>query len=197
MAPTVEHMSFIGTFASDALADAEITNQAWYKKTALCYWNSVIETMRYWNGSAWVSFANSIGARMHSTIDQSIGDSAWVQMTFNASRYDTSSFIVGNTFVVPTGGDGVYSTKVGQGLDPNATGRRLGQIRVGGTIIASHRMQAETSLPGFTKWTIATDYDLIATDVVDFRLWQNSGAALNTHGNLYSHWASIHRIGDG
>ncbi len=196
MAPTVETMTFIGAFASDALANAEITNQNWYKKIGLVYWNSATFQLRYWNGSAWKSSSHDPPqAHMTKTVVQSVPNNVWTQATFNFSYFDNASLVVGNTFVIPANSGGVWYLHAGIGfvnLAPRTTWRG-GRIRLNGV-----SSLFETRIPAnptdHTYFTFGGLTKLAAADVITLEARHNNGAGLNLNPTV-TH-LTIMRTGD-
>jgi len=142
-----------------------------------------------------VSVTDPLMARMYKVAAQSIPKDTWTVQQFDTGQYDNGSLMGTNRFDITV--DGVYIIMAGQGFAAHATGRRLGLISLNGGTIAQHRMRAESSLPDYTQWIIATEYKLVDGDYIEFKLWQNSGANLNSASGVSGHWASIRRVGDG
>jgi len=134
-------------------------------------------------------------AKMYKAAAQSIGNSSWVLQQFDSGLYDTGSLIGTNRFDITE--DGVYIIMAGQGFESHGTGRRLGLISLNGGTLAQHRMRAENSLPDYTQWIIAAEHKLVDEDYIEFKMWQNSGANLNSASGVAGQWATIRRVGDG
>ena len=198
MALDVQKLTFIGTFASDALANTEVTNQGFLKRVGLIYWNTVIKVLRYWDGSAWKTLSEGIMAKMYRTSDQNLNDGGWTILQFNTTEYDTGSLVGTNRFDIPAGGGGVYLCASVHSFDPHATGERQAMHRKNATLtLGGQRVQAETSGPGYTIIEVVTHHKFTAGDYVDFQSYQNSGGLLPTSGSQSYQWAAIYRLGDG
>lgn len=142
------------------------------------------------------------GARVYRNSAQAINNNALTAISFAAARFNYSSdgtlmWVIGSptrlTCVVP----GVYDIKGHIAWEANATGVRALLIRLGGaTFIASSAWMAVTSAAAGTDMSIATTYELAATNYVELIVYQLSGGPLNvnTLGNYsaeFSAWKVV------
>ena len=141
------------------------------------------------------------GCRVYSSSNVSVANASSTAITFNQERYDpygmhsTSS----NTSRVTVPKDGVYLITGNIRTASNSTGVRDLMIVVdGSTTIAFNGLKANATDGDLAIMQVSTMYKLTASQYVELRLWQNSGAALNVEawGN-YSPEFSVQYMGAG
>jgi phage baseplate assembly protein gpV len=144
---------------------------------------------------------NLPGCRVYSSSNVSVANASSTAITFNQERYDpygmhsTSS----NTSRVTVPKDGVYLITGNIRTASNSTGVRDLMIVVdGSTTIAFNGLKANATDGDLAIMQVSTMYKLTASQYVELRLWQNSGAALNVEawGN-YSPEFSVQYMGAG
>jgi hypothetical protein len=141
-----------------------------------------------------VTVSTSIAARMYRNTTQSINSGAITTIDFTTVRRDDSGATLANVtddrFDITVAGWYVISLHVR--FDSNATGIRGIYIYDNATIIA-HFTQPATS--GSDTMTISTVYYFASSGPVYFKVYQDSGGALNiTYNANYSPEAAICRL---
>jgi hypothetical protein len=120
-----------------------------------------------------------IRVRVFNSATISIANSSWTLLTFNSERWDTDTMhsTVTNTGRLVATTAGLYVITGHVQFAANATGQRIIRILVNGvTMIA---LQGSPANPVAVYMTVATTYNLAATDYVTLEAFQESGAALN------------------
>lgn len=135
-------------------------------------------------------------ARANSTSDQTISNSSFTTINFGSSRWDTNSFwSAGNPGRVTASTAGIYLITGHVRWEGNATGERVIKLRINNTTdIAFQEVAATNSAP--LEISIATVYQLAASDFVQLLGYQNTGGNLDilSEGN-FSAEITITKIG--
>jgi hypothetical protein len=156
------------------------------------------ETFLKINSAGIQSLPKQPACRAYRTTAQSIPDSTWTSIAFDAENFDTQNMhdnVTNNTRItIPPGGDGIYLIAAGIGFAANGTGiRGVRFYKNGTTIIAA----ANTANPGAAyvgRVVLTTVESLVAGDYVEVQAWQNSGAALNTLSGSENIWFAVHKL---
>ena len=136
------------------------------------------------------------GARVYNNADISIANATTTALTFNTERFDTETYhstsSVTGRLVAPV--TGLYLITGHIRFAANATGERRLMITLGGTTDIAYVSHSNNAAI-ITLMTVATIYQLSATNYVELRAYQSSGGSLNVEaiGN-YSPEFSIVRL---
>ncbi len=131
--------------------------------------------------------------RISNSTAASIPHSSTTTLSFDTISIDTDNMFVSNKVRINTAG--TYLITASCGFDVNNTGRRLVQIQFddgsGSTTIGS--MEAPAADRGRTVAT--TIWNCNTGDTIDFGVFQDSTATLNTWVTTYSPVLTVARIG--
>jgi hypothetical protein len=125
------------------------------------------------------------GARVYHNANQSIANNTLTALALNQERYDDAAFhdtVTNNSrLTIPAGMGGKYSITGHVDWAANAdANERSVAIRLNGTIyIAFQSVPSINSASVSTRLSVATIYELAATDYVELVVRQQSGGALN------------------
>jgi hypothetical protein len=131
---------------------------------------------------------------------QSIPNAAYTALTFSGELYDTDSMhsTTTNPTRITATTSGLYHVEAAGTFQPNATGRRLGSIFVNGAQLPTDSVDTQPVSSGSIGTTVIAqgDYQLAAGDYLEFRLYQDSGAAINTYATTNTvSWLSARWVG--
>jgi len=141
--------------------------------------SSVSPTGLKWAAPAGASF---VGAKATSTdATQSIANNTNTLVNFNSEEYDTNSIhnnVTNNSrLTIPSGYDGYWSVTGKLTFAGNATGARQLRLNKNGSLVANFLVPITGS--GEQSIILTNTLNLIATDYLEFVVYQNSGGALN------------------
>jgi hypothetical protein len=121
-----------------------------------------------------------VGARIYNSGNISINNNAETALTFDSERYDPSGMhsTASNTSRLTCTHAGKHLITTHVRFAANATGIRYIFIRLNGTTTLATDLTAPIS-GVVTVLSVATIYDLAATDYVEVVAYQNSGGNLN------------------
>lgn len=127
-----------------------------------------------------------VGCRLYKTANQTMSNSTWTTITYDAESFDTDGFhsTSSNTsrITIPSGKGGYYLINVRVNIDANATGARLARLTVN-----TNELFAGTEFAGSSaaasKYTFSTIQNLSVGDYVEVLCLQNSGGNLDFVGN--------------
>lgn len=138
------------------------------------------------------------GARVYkSAAVQSIPNSSYTAVTFDAESFDSAAFHDNSTnpsrLTIPAGKAGKYFINAALNYAGAATGGRYAVIYKNG----AREIQAEGTNEGSLRTTVAVSamLDLVATDYIEIYAYQDSGGALNIQNAAYATYAEIHYLG--
>src|SRR5215831_6611515 len=118
--------------------------------------------------------------RVYRTTPQSIPNTTWTTITFDAERWDTDGIHDTGTntdqLVCRTPGKYVIIGQVE--WDPNTAGERIVGIYRNGTEISRVRNPPPAS-PGYINQVCSTEYDLSVGDYLQLKAYQSVGSAIN------------------
>lgn len=132
-----------------------------------------------------------VGCSLTKSGNQSINDSTYTAITFDTELFDTDAFhsTVTNTarITIPSGKGGKYLFVATSDIAANTTGIRQAGFWKNGSI-QKGQVALSAASAGETKITVSAIYDLVATDYIEFYVYQNSGAARNVlnDGTIFS-----------
>lgn len=141
-----------------------------------------------WAAPAAPSF---VGCSLTKSANQSVNDATYTAITFNTESFDTDGFhsTVTNTerITIPSGKGGKYLFVATADIAANATGIRQAGFWKNGSI-QKGQVALSAASAGETKLTVSAIYDLVATDYIEFYVYQNSTAARNvlSDGTIFS-----------
>jgi hypothetical protein len=129
---------------------------------------------------------NVLGCFLQKSADQSIPNVTTTVITFDQEPIDTSGFHDNTTnnsrITIPAGLGGSYLFTAQFAFFTNATGQRVGYIRVNGSGITNLQVQ-----PGSAVGQANVGYSIVlslnAGDYVELQAYQDCGAALNVLGS--------------
>lgn len=115
---------------------------------------------------------------------QSIGTAAFTALTFDTEDSDTfgmhSTSADTSRVTIPSGDNGYYQIIGTAFFAANATGVRAGYIRKNGTTIIGPQLNYQNAGAGEAVSVLVIAHaNLVATDYVEFLVYQNSGGNLN------------------
>ena len=121
--------------------------------------------------------------------DYSISNTTYTVLDWSTEDYDTDAFhdTSSNTsrFTIPSGKNGKYLVTFWCGWNNASAGLREVAIRVNGSAVTN--AGTPSSSANGTANVFSAVLNLVATDYVDARVWQNSGGTLGINGgSLYS-----------
>lgn len=125
------------------------------------------------------------GARVYNDAAISLSNDTNTALTFNTERFDndTNHSTASNTGRLTATTAGKYIITGHVIFDSNATGRRSVDIRLNGsTQIATINYDIDSAISH--AMSIATIYDMAATDYVELMAYQNSTGSLNVNATL-------------
>jgi hypothetical protein len=137
------------------------------------------------------SAAAFVGCSLYKSANQSINDATYTAVTFDLELFDTDAFHNTSTntsrITIPAGKGGKYLFVATADHAANTTGIRQSGFWKNGSIQKGQVAHSAAS-GGETKQTVSAIYDLVATDYVEFYVYQNSGAARNllSDGTIFS-----------
>lgn len=137
-------------------------------------------------------------ARVYHSVDQNVTTATLTTVAFNSERYDTGTIHDNSTnnSRLTCKEPGTYSIGASVSFSGNGTGMRILAIYRNGTRIASHVGVPVTG--DATDLTIVTQYDLVATDYVEVKVYQTSGGTLQISTlSTYSPEFWMSRVGSG
>lgn len=155
------------------------------------------ERMRI-SADGYVTIFNQPRASVYRTTTQSLTDAADTTIGFNAETTDIGAMHDNATnnsrITIPTGGDGTYVLSTGIECAANATGlRQIQFLKNGATVLGyDNRLSVGASVP--TRVTLVAQADLVATDYVEVRVYQDSGGALNTGSGATTVWFAAVKV---
>lgn len=114
---------------------------------------------------------------------QSLANSATTRINANSVVYQSPTIwdATNFQFIIPVGGDGIYTVSASVCYDSSATGRRSCDINTDAVRLVSELNAAGTTAD--MRYTACTSARLVAGDVVWFTGFQTSGGALNVNGD--------------
>lgn len=137
------------------------------------------------------SAAAFVGCSLYKSGNQSISDSTYTAATFDLEFFDTDSFHNTSTntsrITIPSGKGGKYLFVATADFTASSTGiRQIGFWKNGS--IQRGQVAVSATSAGESKVTVTGIYDLVATDYVEFNVYQNSGQVRNllSDGTIFS-----------
>ena len=148
-----------------------------------------------WAAPAAASF---VGASVHNNgTDYSISNNTNTVLDWSSEDYDTDAFHSTSTntsrFTIPSGKNGKYLVTVWLGWQNASAGLREVAIRVNGSAVA--QAGTPSSSANGTANVFSAVLNLVATDYVDVRVWQNSGGTLGISGSTLNARFQISYLG--
>lgn len=142
--------------------------------------------------------AHDIGARVHRSATQSIGDSAWTAVAWTAEDYDTHAFhdnATNNTrMTVPAGYGGKYWIAGEAAFAAALVSQRYVRIYKNGATALSIGQGYSTNTVNVYMQT-QTEVELAAGDYVELQVFQDTGGNLNVLGDTHDTWFAIRKVG--
>jgi hypothetical protein len=131
-----------------------------------------------------------VGCALTKSASQSAADSTYTAITFDGETFDTDSFhdnVTNNTRItIPAGKGGKYLFVATIDNAANATGIRQAGFWKNGSI-AKAQVALSAASAGETKINVSFIIDMVATDYMEVRAYQNSGASRNIlDGSIFS-----------
>jgi hypothetical protein len=130
------------------------------------------------------SGASFVGAKVTRSTTQSMANDTWTIISFDTEEFDTDNYYSSGAptkFTIPSGKGGKYLiTAVGYFNNASTSGSRLVKFTKNGN---EYGPGYGTWMPAATTRTHAllnTVVALVATDYIEFNMYQNSGGSLNT-----------------
>jgi hypothetical protein len=134
------------------------------------------------------SGASFVGAKVTRSTAQSMANDTWTVISFDTEEFDTDGYYTSGSptrFTIPSGKGGKYLvTATGFFNNSSTSGSRLTKITKNGSEYS----------PGYGTWMSAattrthallnTVVALVATDYIEFNMYQNSGGSLNTDNDV-------------
>lgn len=145
-----------------------------------------------------VIISNYQGARVWSTIQQSINNATLTDLTFDSETYDTDNIhsTVTNNNRLTCQTPGIYHIWGATTWAQNGTGERVMHIFLNGTTTIASNIVTVVAAAFAPTTEINTIYQLNAGDYVTLQVFQNSGGALTAGiGVLYASAFGMQKVG--
>ena len=136
----------------------------------------------FFNGSTWTELVpKQPGCVVRLAAAQSIPNFTNTLVTFDTEEFDNGAFFTAPSTTLTIPSAGVYHLQATASFTANATGIRIIEIHVNGTLRAS---QSQQNIGGGTPDSLSTGCHRLcaAGDTVTFRVFQNSGGPLDLQG---------------
>jgi hypothetical protein len=155
-----------------------------------------VETAAYMNSvSALLTFLlNPPRCRLYSNVAQSIPNSTWTALTFQNELFDTDTMhsTTTNPERITATTSGLYVVAGAVTFPNNGTGRRAAELWKNGSL-APWESYDTIGTPSSAFGTVAPLYaevQLAAGDYIEYRVLQDSGAAMNTYVSATTTWVT-------
>ena len=118
--------------------------------------------------------------------DQSIANATETTINWDSETYDTNTFHSTSTntsrITIPSSYGGYYKVYCTVNFAANSTGQRQLFLYKNGTMISGF-MQPPASTGGLYYLSLSTSVNLVATDYLEIKVYQNSTGSLGMNGN--------------
>lgn len=151
--------------------------------TGLTIYNTTTSQYEHYDSNAWIPVGSSIfvGARVRDASTQSISDVTETFINFDTELFDTNSFhdnVTNNErLTIPSGQDGKYMIIAAIDWASHTGDTRVDIVLNTSTVLAS---QTNYSNAQVASVSLATIYDLVATDYLRVQVYQDTGGSLST-----------------
>lgn len=123
-----------------------------------------------------------VGAKVYHSTTQSINNNSVTAATFDSEEFDTDGFHAGGAptrLTIPSGKDGTYLVRGMCVFAQNATGVRIARFLKNGTTILRTQYSDGGNSSAANSAGIGAIVQLVATDYLEFTVYQTSGGSLN------------------
>ena len=145
-----------------------------------------------------LSFPEMPRCRAYQATAQSIPDSTYTALAFDAENYDVKEMhdnTTNNTRItIPADGSGTYLITANVFFAANATGVRNVRITLNGTTVLASGIAVSTGGTTGTSVNATTIEQLSAGDYIEVEAYQDSGAALDTVTGRNRTYVCVHKI---
>jgi hypothetical protein len=137
-------------------------------------------------GLKWAAVPSStptyIGVSLRASADQTISNNTFTALTWNTENFDTDGFHDNSTntsrITIPSGKGGKYLINAGI-MFGTAGGARIVRLRINGTDKLFAEFAGNSTF--FQPYTLNEVFSLVATDYIEFFVYQNSGGNVTAY----------------